>query len=477
MILKGFFMKRFTALLLICLSLFCVSGCKTTENKPTKYQIVAYLDNDALKCSMKIETYMPDDLNELWFNLFFNAYRNGAEYFAVEGEYMPLTPKYGYGEITSVSDNRGELEYQLCEDMGLLKVFFGKKYLKGQKITLFIDFLVVLSNFNHRLSMGEQTVNLGNFYPILCVYENGFVNCPYYDIGDPFYSQVADYEVQFSCGGEYSVASSGECIGVEVGQTTTYTFAVKKVRDFAITLSKNFSIAKSTQGGVEITYYYLNGDSQEVLRVICDCLNFFSEKFYPYPYKTYSVAQSDFCYGGMEYPCLSLINKTLPREENLWSIVHETAHQWWYAIVGNNQITNACLDEGLAELSTNLFFANYPKYNISAKKDLLNKGVQYAKFSAFYKSLYGQEYNFSPLRSLGEYKNSLDYTNTIYLYTPYALSHLVVGMGQDEFCSVLSDFANKYAYNTANVKNFTSFFSGANAIYLDLVYQGKSPLP
>jgi len=467
-------MKRITAFILVILSVFSFSGCKTEKNRQTKYEIVCELNEDRLNGSMQVQTYMPTTSNEIWFNIYFNAYRKGAEFFAVESDYLPANAKYGYGEITSVSSGKEKLDYQICNDQGLLKVKLPKKVKSGKKVSLTIDFFVVLSNFNHRLSMGEQTINLGNFYPILCVYDKGYINCPYYDLGDPFYSQVASYKVKFTCGGEYIVASSGQCLDIIIGQKTTYYFSVDRVRDFAITLSKNFSVAKKIDNGVDITYYYLNGDSGEVLEIICDSLKFFSQKFYPYPYKTYSVAQSDFCYGGMEFPCLSLVNKTLPREDSLWAIVHETAHQWWYGIVGNNQITDACLDEGLAELSTNLFFASHPKYNISAKKDLINKGAQYSKFCSYFKGLYGQEYNFSPTRSLAEYNGSLDYTSTIYLYMPYALSHLVMGMGEEDFCSVLSGFANKFAYKTANANNLTKFFSGANLKYLNLIYQGKA---
>jgi aminopeptidase N len=38
-------------------------------------------------------------------------------------------------------------------------------------------------------------------------------------------------------------------------------------------------------------------------------------------------------------------------------VVHEVAHQWWYNIVGSDQVRNPWLDEGLAEFSMYYYFA------------------------------------------------------------------------------------------------------------------------
>ena len=43
-------------------------------------------------------------------------------------------------------------------------------------------------------------------------------------------------------------------------------------------------------------------------------------------------------------------------------IVHEIAHQWWYGLVGNNQIRTPWIDEGLAEYCTAVFFETHPQY-------------------------------------------------------------------------------------------------------------------
>ena len=464
-------MKKLIILVCCVLSVFC--SCDNGEYKIAEYNLICNYENQKLLIDMQVDFSMPDNLSEVWFNLYFNAYSETAKYFAVENLYMPQNPLYGYGDILSVSTFGKELDYDVCRDGGLLKVNLDGERKKGERVTLFIKSLIKLSNFNHRLSAGEQTVNLGNFFPILCVYENGeFIHCPYYNIGDPFYSEVANYNVQINCEGSYSVAFSGECIGVEQADKTSYAFKGDNIRDFALVLSKDFKVKKEQLENTQISYYYLNGDGEEI-KIVKDCLKFFSKNFYPYPYSTFSVAQSDFCYGGMEYPQIVLINKTLTGKQLLWTIVHEVAHQWWYGIVGNNQIEDAFIDEGLTEYCTNLFFYLHPEYGVSCQKDLAYKKLQYLKFTDFYVGLYGKAYNFSPSRSLAEYKNSDDYVNSVYIYTPYCFWQEASIKGQDDFTQKLASFVQKYAYKTVNSAEFLSFFKDYG---LERVSGGKFPI-
>ena len=39
-----------------------------------------------------------------------------------------------------------------------------------------------------------------------------------------------------------------------------------------------------------------------------------------------------------------------------WHVVHEVAHQWWYSVVGNDQVDDPWLDEALANYSTMLYY-------------------------------------------------------------------------------------------------------------------------
>jgi aminopeptidase N len=62
----------------------------------------------------------------------------------------------------------------------------------------------------------------------------------------------------------------------------------------------------------------------------------------------------------MEYPGAVLITDTLYEmgsEDILeYVVAHEVAHQWWYAMVGNDEIDDPWLDESLTEYSTLLYY-------------------------------------------------------------------------------------------------------------------------
>ena len=96
------------------------------------------------------------------------------------------------------------------------------------------------------------------------------------------------------------------------------------------------------------------------LKAGIDSIKTFNNLFGEYPYDTYSVIASDFYIGGMEYPTLVMIDQSLYNEKDKflleYVIAHETAHQWWYSVIGNDEISEPWLDEALTEYSTILYF-------------------------------------------------------------------------------------------------------------------------
>ena len=139
-------------------------------------------------------------------------------------------------------------------------------------------------------------------------------------------------------------------------------------------LSDKFIINKSMCGNTSIVTYSLNEDlAVEANKIAKESIKIFNNLFGEYPYDTYSVVASDFYIGGMEYPTLVMIDNTLYDDNSKflleYVIAHETAHQWWYSVIGNDEVDEPWLDEALTEYSTILYFEN--KYGKEMSQKLI----------------------------------------------------------------------------------------------------------
>ena len=368
-------MKRlslcFVLLFLVApLSLF--AGC-SSQKENNVYRISAQFSENTLSASVQFTFYNDEEtsLSFLCFNLYGNAYREGAQN-------TPLTASqasayyngksYGDMEIVSVSPCK---DWEVCgEDENILRVDLEKELFPAESVTVNIEYVLTLAQVEHRTGVAKRSVNLGNFYPVLCAYEEGkgFYECVYSSNGDPFYSETADYEVTLTADEKYVAASSGQTVSAtRKGGKMVCEYALENARDFALVLGEEYEVFQTQAAGVHILYYaYDDDNAEQTLELLSDCISYFSDTFGDFPYKTYAAVQTGFCFGGMEYPALVYLSDSLSREEYLYTAVHETAHQWWYAAVGNNECKYAFLDEGLAEYSSYLFFSEYGEYGIDA---------------------------------------------------------------------------------------------------------------
>ena len=123
--------------------------------------------------------YTDNVLEKVCLHLYPNAFREGAKASVVSlanYEKAYLNGKsYGNIQIESVSDGENYLEYSVCgEDENILEICIGNELYPGDTFEFEVGFVVNLANINHRLGYGKNTINLCNYYPILCVYENIF---------------------------------------------------------------------------------------------------------------------------------------------------------------------------------------------------------------------------------------------------------------------------------------------------------------
>lgn len=362
----------------------------------------------------------------------------------------------GYINIGSVKSTKGDLSFLIIgKGNSILKVNLDEELEPGEKTKIYIGFMIKIPPANGRFGYGKNTINLGNWYPIAAgIDESGWNLEPYYPIGDPFFSDVANYRVVMTMPPKFVLASTGDLIKKEsIGGNHRWTFEAPKVRDFAMIASNKYKIIEDEVGDISIRSYYFEDESAELsLKAAKDSLKIFDEIFGKYPYKHFSVAASDFFIGGMEYPKLVFIDEVIYKgnDEILeYIIVHETAHQWWYGLVGNNEVKEAWLDEALTEYSTLLYYENkYGKEERDKvyKKMILERYDMYRHFKS--------EDNETILKDLGEFKSPGEYQALVYCKGAMFLECLREELGDEVFFDTLKVYFDKYKYKNATTEDF-----------------------
>ncbi len=481
-------MKKFICLFLC---VFCVNfyaGCKSQKSVLNEYDMSITLNSDmTANCNMNLNytNNSKGEIKNLEFMLYANAFSKEAEIKPIYAQYFNAAfengVSYGNAYVERVISNKTELNFEVFGVQNqVLKVELIKPLKQSESAQISIDFTLTLPNVNHRFGYGKNTVNLTGFYPILCPLENGeYYESVYYPSGDPFYSEVANYKVNLTVPSCFVVASSMSPKSVFVdGETTTYSYLKNSVRDVAFVLSKNFNVLKKSSKNCDVYYYYFNDkDAEKTIETAVKALDYFSSKFLKYPCNEYVFCEADFIYGGMEYPSLTLIDSTLSGFERDYTVVHETAHQWWYGIVGVNQNENAFIDEGLTEYSTVSFFNEFSEYNHSKQKLLTDV------YNAYYeirKSLVKGESKTPKMnRNLGEFSSDIDYVSIAYYRSQLMLYELSKFMGEKNFNKFLKNLCAKYAYKNLTLNNFVltaeKYKKGAKKFLLEYI-DGSKPL-
>ena len=170
------------------------------------------------------------------------------------------------------------------------------------------------------------------------------------DHGEPFVTPVSPrVEVTVSSDRKLVWATSGRRI--KKINDKTFVYVAKKVRDFNLAASPDWKSASGTSrnGKVKITAYTRRHDAKRLVRLAREELARYAAKTgVGYPHQTYRVAETG---GGlaMESPALIWIPRSRSSADLPYLVSHETAHQWWYSTVGNDQSTSAFADEALAD--------------------------------------------------------------------------------------------------------------------------------
>ncbi|MCQ2387490.1 MAG: M1 family metallopeptidase [Clostridia bacterium] len=470
--------------LCLVLSVICFSGCKNKQ-KITTYDITCTLEDNILKGEETVSFYNDTEnaFSELKFNLFANAFREDAKYSPISSQYKTRAyngnVNYGDIKINYVESAQKVVPYTISGvDENILVVSLSEEVFPDETVSVKIGFTVNIANVIARLGVNSKTINLSNFYPILCGIENGgFYECVYYSNGDPFFSDIANYNVSLTCDSEYVVASSGKVVSSDENQNKrTTNYFIENARSFSFVLCKDYEFLSEQVGETTVNYYYYNDDNpRESLLTAVKAFKYFESLFGEYVYPTYSVCQTEFIQGGMEYTALTYVSDDLEKEAYNEVIVHETAHEWWQTIVGNNEVEYGFLDEGLAEYSVVLFYENHPEYNYDRQALVDSAEKTYKMFCSVYDKIYGKV-DTTMLRSLDEYSSEYEYVNIAYIKPTIMYDTLRKNIGDENFFKGLQTYYKENSLKNANPDDLVTAFSRYNSMgesFFQSFFDGK----
>ena len=423
-----------------------------------KYIMDVIFDDESkrLMCNQNVEYVNNTNiaLDKIYFHIYPNAFSK-KEFAPFEKDEMNQAYPNGFNEGYIDIKNDKKLEYEINgEKNDLLEVKIGRQLKPGEKISIDMKYNVKIPNSEGRFGYGENTINVTNWFPIACVHDDRGWNLKSYEtLGDPFYSETSNFYVKLLIPRKYKVGCTGNIISEKSdSEQVFYEIQAKKVRGFAFVLSDKFKIKKDTYKGVDINTYNLNEKlSTEVTKIAKDSISIFSDLFGEYPYDTYSVIASDFYIGGMEYPTLVMIDQSLYNEKDKflleYVIAHETAHQWWYSVIGNDEISEPWLDEALTEYSTVLYFEE--KYGKEVGSKLI-------------KTMEMQTKNRSSediFKATTQYKNSIDYSLNVYTKGALAFNEVRNKVGDEVFFETLKEYYNTYMFQNVNGAKFVDLWN------------------
>lgn len=294
----------------------------------------------------------------------------------------------------------------------------------------------------------SKQLNLMDWYPFIVPHVPGqgwLLHRPG-NYGEYLVYDTADFDVKI----RYPEQDSGPIIAAPARAEEIpggWLYRLENARTFALSLSPNFESKSTAVGEVQVQSYYFPEDAKGgdlALQTAVEAVGLYSDKLAPYPHPVLTVVQGDFI-PSMEFDGLVYVGHTFyhyvsgtPRDYLIVLTAHEVAHQWWFALVGNDQAMEPWLDEAMATYTERIFYeAVYPE-DVDWWDDVrINR---YLPLSGWVDTTI---YDVNRL-----------YSEAVYLRGAKFLGELRARVGNDAFFAFLHDYAAAFSLRRATTDDF-----------------------
>ena len=328
----------------------------------------------------------------------------------------------------------------------------------------------------------EGVINLPLAYPVVAVPEpgGGWRLDDGIPLGDTLTAETGFFHAWVTVPNTLTLISSA-VVSATTPLTTTartrYELVSGPAREFTLLLGPAYAFLERNVQGVRVRSYFLPGDeaaAEAALTYATAALQVYSRRFGPYPFAKMDIAAAMLLNRGMEYPQLNMLGVDLYRRarKNLeFLVAHEVAHQWWYNLVGNDQVREPWLDEGLTEYSTYFYYEDvYGRERAEAlRQERWEIPVAYVRQSGLD----------APLDLPAAAYTRENYENIVYAKGALFFHTLRTYLGDAAFQKALRLYLNTYRYRLATARDLERTITRAtgrnvHTLFAEWVY-GKTP--
>ena len=317
----------------------------------------------------------------------------------------------------------------------------------------------------------QEVVSAPEWYPALSVYEEGrgwWMARPI-PMGDASYTESALFEVYLTTPQNFVVAMSGsELDAFPAGDgMTTHHYVSGPMRDSAMVAGPLFGKLTQYVDDIAVNVLVWPGDepaAEEVMGIATTAVRTFNDAFGPYPFAELDVAET-FMATGMEYPGIVLISNTIwERGDPFMEIAtaHEVGHQWFYSLVGGDQVGHPWLDESLTS------FTEY--VHMRAARGEKRYGAELQSDRDLYNAYKGRGLPDLPLNLPVTSYTENNYALIIYVKGPLFFVELENSLGRDTFLAALRLYVARHRYELADSKDLLAAFEDASGQNLDAIF-------
>jgi hypothetical protein len=266
--------------------------------------------------------------------------------------------------------------------------------------------------------------------------------------GDLSNSDTAFYAYRVTAPAGMAIAASGVVVDQsQSGATQTQTLVSGPMRDIALAVGDLHLTQRIMPDGVKVNAWVLPEHAAQAQQLVDEGtgqLQNLDNLVGPYPFGELDIVDSPGAYGGVEYPGLVFIGVVDAHGGFEEATVHEVGHQWFYSLIGDDQLLQPWLDEAAASY-TELLYA---------------EKVHGAAAAQQYLAYFQDEANSAsdPNQPIGlpvdQYSSQNDYAAIVYGKGALFFDALRRQLGDATFFKVLHDYFQQYKYGFADSAGF-----------------------